>query len=66
CGAADAPAIERLMDEDTQVLVSVLDPKEESIVATASDLQEEGFGTPLLVTPTGYISPSAPPGRDVA
>ncbi|WP_159586307.1 GumC family protein [Chelativorans xinjiangense] len=66
CGAADAPAIERLMDDDTRVLVSVLDPKEESVVAAASELQEEGFGTPLLVTPAGYISPAAPPGRDVA
>nr|WP_246249111.1 Wzz/FepE/Etk N-terminal domain-containing protein [Chelativorans alearense] len=66
CGAADAPAIERLMDDDTRVLVSVLDPKEESIVAAASELEEEGFGTPLLVTPAGYVSPAAPPGRDVA
>ncbi|WEX11595.1 exopolysaccharide transport family protein [Chelativorans sp. AA-79] len=66
CGAADAGVVQSLMDEDAQVLVSVLDPEEKSVSATAAQLRDEGLGKPILVTPMGYVPPAAPPDRDAA
>jgi len=66
CGAADAAAVKCLMGDDAQVLVSVLDPQENRVTATAAALADGGLGKPLLVTPAGYVPPSAPPGRDAA
>lgn len=66
CGPADAASLRALTGEDAQVLVSVLDPEEDRIAAATAELAEEGFGPPLLVTPAGYVPPTAPPGRDAA
>jgi len=66
CGPASAAALNSLMDDDAQVLVSVLDPEEKKVTDTAAELQEGGFGKPLLVTPAGYVPPTAPPDRDAA
>lgn len=66
CGAADAAVVKCLMGDDAQVLVSVLDPLENRVTATAAALSDGGLGKPLLVTPAGYVPPSAPPGRDAA
>jgi Mrp family chromosome partitioning ATPase len=66
CGPAEAGALRGLVGDDAQVLVSVLDLEDESVAAAAEKLREEGFGKPLLVTPMGYVPPSAPPDRDAA
>ena len=66
CGPASAAALNSLMDEDAQVLVSVLDPEEKKVADAAEELREGGFGKPLLVTPVGYVPPTAPPDRDAA
>ncbi|WP_309086564.1 exopolysaccharide transport family protein [Chelativorans sp.] len=66
CGPADVAAVQSLMDEDAQVLVSVLDPEQKSVADTAARLDSEGIGKPILVTPVGYVPPTAPPDRDAA
>ncbi|MCT8999059.1 GumC family protein [Chelativorans intermedius] len=66
CGAAEATALARIVDEDARLLVSVLDPKDGAVATTAETLRAAGLGTPLLVSPAGRIPPPAPPGRDVA
>lgn len=66
CGPADVAAIAPLMEDDAQVLVSVLDPEEERVADLAKALNESGFGAPILVTPNGHVPPPAPPGREVA
>ncbi|MDZ5696907.1 GumC family protein [Chelativorans sp. M5D2P16] len=66
CGDADAAAVRRLMEEDARILVSVLDPSEESIAAATRELRDGGFSNPLMVNPSAHMTPTAPPGRDVA
>ncbi|EKF20241.1 GumC family protein [Nitratireductor pacificus] len=64
CGPADAGAIGRLLAADTEVLVSMIDPREGEIAAdTAEQLREAGIHAPILVTPAGK---AYPPGRDAA
>src|SRR5690606_35260099 len=55
CGVADAAVVKCLMGDDAQVLVSVLDPLENRVTATAAALSDGGLGKPLLVTPAGYV-----------
>lgn len=64
CGPADPAGIAGLVDEDTQILVSVLDPAEGSTAVTVGDLEADGFGSPIVVTPAAYRPPT--PDRDVA
>ncbi|MGE0501998.1 MAG: GumC family protein [Rhizobiaceae bacterium] len=67
CGPADADGIRRLVADGTEVLVSVLEPGDEAISATAAELEAGGFGKPILVTPVGYEPPYSPvPGRRAA
>ncbi|WP_011580496.1 MULTISPECIES: GumC family protein [Chelativorans] len=66
CGAAEAGVVQTLMDEDAQVLVSVLDPGEKRVADAAAQIREKGLGKPILVSPVGYVPPAAPPDRDVA
>ena len=66
CGPAEAGVVQTLMAGDAQVLVSVLDPAEESVAEAAKEIKEQGLGRPILVTPTGYVPPAAPPDRDAA
>jgi len=66
CGVTDAAGIERLADDNTQIFVSLIDPEDEAIEETAEALREEGFGSPVLVSPVGHEPESVPPGRTVA
>ncbi|MCO6050761.1 Wzz/FepE/Etk N-terminal domain-containing protein [Mesorhizobium sp. RP14(2022)] len=66
CGPIDAEGIERLVGEETSVLVSVLSSEDESVTKTVLDLKERGY-EPLLVTPAGYRAPLPPKtDRDAA
>ncbi|MBE7184996.1 MAG: chain-length determining protein [Methylobacterium mesophilicum] len=66
CGPIDAEGIERLVGEDTAVLVSVLSSEDESVASAVSELKERGY-EPLLVTPAGYRAPLPPKtDRDAA
>ncbi|KFB10436.1 GumC family protein [Nitratireductor basaltis] len=66
CGVTDAAGIERLADDNTQIFVSLIDPEDEAIEETAEALKEEGFGSPVLVSPVGHEPETVPPGRTVA
>lgn len=67
CGPADADSIRRLVGNATEVMVSVLEPGDETIVRVAAEIEAKGFGKPTLVSPAGYVPPSSPmPGRSAA
>lgn len=67
CGPADANGIRRLVGDGTEILVSVLEPSDSAIAATTAELEANGYGRPILVTPTGHEPPFAPtPGRRAA
>lgn len=66
CGAVGAGELQRLMDEDAQLLVSIVGADEDRVALTAEELMEEGFGAPLLVMPAGPVDPPEPRGRDAA
>ena len=67
CGAADAESIRRLTGEGTEVLVSVLEPRDLAIEETAAALAAEGYDRLILVSPAGYQPPVAPvPDRSAA
>ncbi|PSJ59741.1 tyrosine-protein kinase family protein [Pseudaminobacter soli (ex Li et al. 2025)] len=66
CGPIDADGIRRLVGEGTEVVVSVIEPGEEVMVA-AENLRVGGFPGLILVTPAGYERPSSPAhGRSAA
>jgi uncharacterized protein involved in exopolysaccharide biosynthesis/Mrp family chromosome partitioning ATPase len=50
CGASDASALDRLTDEGTDILLSVLDPADPDVIATAEDLASAGLDV-ILVAP---------------
>ena len=67
CGAADAAGIARLMNEASEIFVSVIQEDDEAITTTTTDLRSSGFADAVLVTPLGYIPPYLPePGRQSA
>lgn len=65
CGPVDADGVAPLMNGNTQLLISALDPQEARVAETEQELQEGGFDKPLLVTPD-EDAPSPTPDRDVA
>ncbi|MEQ9570846.1 MAG: chain-length determining protein, partial [Nitratireductor sp.] len=67
CGPADAASIARLMNEASEVFVSVIEEDDEAISTTTTDLRSSGFADAVLVTPVGYVPPYVPePGRQSA
>jgi hypothetical protein len=66
CGPANAEGIRRLVADDTEIVVSVLEPDEE-IAAATEELKAGGYDHVMLVTPADHRSPNAPvPGRSAA
>lgn len=66
CGPAEAEGIRRLVTEDTEIMVSVIEP-DEDVAAAAERLRAGGYASLTLVTPAGHASPNAPvPGRSAA
>jgi exopolysaccharide transport family protein len=66
CGASDAEGIRRLVADGTEIMVSAIEPDDET-AATAEDLKARGYGRVMLVSPQDYGSPDRPvPGRSVA
>lgn len=66
CGVIDAKGIRRLVGENTEILVSVLEPGKQ-VAATAEDLTASGYEGFIMVTPVGYNAPNFPrPSRSVA
>lgn len=66
CGASDAEGIRRLVADGTEIMVSVIEPDDET-AATAAALKARGYGRVMLVSPADRTSPNAPmPGRSAA
>jgi exopolysaccharide transport family protein len=66
CGASDAEGIRRLVADGTEIMVSVIEPDDET-AATAAALKARGYGRVMLVSPADRTSPDAPmPGRSAA
>ncbi len=66
CGPTDAHGISRVVDEDAEVLVSVIEPDDEAVAGIAADLAANGYEHVHMVTPVGHILPPAPEGRSAA
>ena len=63
CGAADAEGIRRLVADGTEIMVSVIEPDDET-AATAAALKARGYGRVMLVSPVEHGSPNSPmPGQ---
>ncbi|MGB3390572.1 MAG: exopolysaccharide transport family protein [Pseudaminobacter sp.] len=66
CGIIDANGIRRLVGENTEIFISVLEPGDQ-VTAAAEDLAAGGYQGFILVTPAGYEAPDFPrPSRSVA
>jgi Mrp family chromosome partitioning ATPase/predicted nucleic acid-binding Zn-ribbon protein len=66
CGLADAKGIGRLVTPGSEIIISVIDPTDKSIVKCAADLQDAGYEDLLIVTPIGSLPPAPEPSRHVA
>lgn len=66
CGPSDAEGIARVVGEGTEVLVSIIEPGDETVAETAANLSEHGYGDIIRVSPIGHETPHAPAGRSVA
>lgn len=66
CGIIDANGIRRLVGENTEIFISVLEPGDQ-VAAAAEDLAAGGYQGFIMVTPAGYEAPDFPrPSRSVA
>lgn len=66
CGASDAEGIRRLVADGTEIMVSAIEPDDET-TATAEALMARGYGRVMLVSPAANGAPDAPvPGRSAA
>ena len=54
CGAADAAGIRRLVSDDTEIMVSVLEPDGAAVAESIADLASGGCGRLTRVSPLGY------------
>jgi Mrp family chromosome partitioning ATPase len=66
CGPADAKGIGRLVTRGAEIIISVIDPTDASIVKCAASLQDAGYEDLLIVTPIGSAPPAPQPTRRVA
>jgi uncharacterized protein involved in exopolysaccharide biosynthesis/Mrp family chromosome partitioning ATPase len=66
CGPADAKGIGRLVTPGSEIIISVIDPADKSIVKCAADLQDAGYEDLLIVTPVGSIPTAPQPNRNAA
>ena len=56
CGAADPEGIARLVGDDTQIMLALIDPEDASVVATSDALKQAGYNDVLTVSPVGLSS----------
>lgn len=57
CGQGNAGGLKRLVNENSSVLVSVIDPSQKAIISTVSELEAAGLGNVTVVTPLDYFKP---------
>ena len=63
CGPADPKGIARLVTPGSEIIMSVINPDDASIVKSAAALQDAGYEDILLVTPVGSMPMAPEPGR---
>jgi uncharacterized protein involved in exopolysaccharide biosynthesis/Mrp family chromosome partitioning ATPase len=63
CGPADPSALGRLESDRTEVVLSVLDAKDRSVLDAEKGLDVSGYRDAMKVTPSGHLPPK---GRSVA
>jgi Mrp family chromosome partitioning ATPase len=63
CGPADPKGIARLVTPGSEIIMSVINPDDASIVKSAAALQDAGYEDILLVTPVGSMPMAPEPDR---
>jgi uncharacterized protein involved in exopolysaccharide biosynthesis/Mrp family chromosome partitioning ATPase len=63
CGPADPKGIARLVTPGSEIIMSVINPDDASIVKSAAALQDAGYEDILLVTPVGSMPLAPEPDR---
>ncbi len=63
CGPADPRGIARLVTPGSEIIMSVINPDDASIVKSAAALQDAGYEDILLVTPVGSMPTAPEPDR---
>ena len=63
CGPADPKGIARLVTPGSEIIMSVINPDDASIVKSAAALQDAGYEDILLVTPVGSMPTAPKPDR---
>jgi uncharacterized protein involved in exopolysaccharide biosynthesis/Mrp family chromosome partitioning ATPase len=63
CGPADPKGISRLVTPGAEIIMSVINPDDASIVKSAAALQDAGYEDILLVTPVGSMPITPEPDR---
>jgi uncharacterized protein involved in exopolysaccharide biosynthesis/Mrp family chromosome partitioning ATPase len=63
CGPADPKGIARLVTPGSEIIMSVINPDDASIVKSAAALQDAGYEDILLVTPVGSMPIEPKPDR---
>jgi uncharacterized protein involved in exopolysaccharide biosynthesis/Mrp family chromosome partitioning ATPase len=63
CGPADPKGIARLVTPGSEIIMSVINPDDASIVKSAAALQDAGYEDILLVTPVGSMPMTPEPDR---
>lgn len=63
CGPADPKGIARLVTPGAEIIMSVINPDDASIVKSAAALQDAGYEDILLVTPVGSMPMPPKPDR---
>ena len=66
CGPVDAKGVARLVTPGTEIIMSIIDANDPSIVKSAAALQDAGYEDIFLVTPVGQVPAQPQPGRSVA
>jgi exopolysaccharide transport family protein len=60
CGAADAESLRRLVADETEILVSAIEPEHARIAETIANLEAGGHADLIVVTTAGYEQPMPP------
>lgn len=63
CGPADADGVRRLVAPGSEVMISVIEPSNETVRLAADALRASGYDDLLMVSPVGY-EPPHPPADD--
>lgn len=66
CGPADVEGVRRLVAPGSEVLISAIEPSNDTVRAAAAELRAGGYDDLLLVSPVGHEPPHPPVGDRTA